>query len=352
MRPRTAPDLTSLAVLALLAPATEASALHPPSCLRAFVPSSLPPPIYHNDLDDDPVGTYTVANLAADWNDPPWNNGVSEGRVSIIDGNDARSGRSLRVLYPAGTVGPWDNGAQWRLVLGQDHAELFCSYWLRFRPGFDFVLGGKLPGLVGGAANTGGDPPDGTDGWSARMMWRQKGKVVQYVYHPDQPGPFGEELPWDVGGQRYFTPGVWHHVEHRVVMNSPGRHDGLIQGWFDGELALDARGLRFRDVDSFAIDALYFSTFFGGSGPQWAPTVDETIDFDTVIISTFPVGPCRADVGGDGLVDVQDLLMLVTSWGPCPPGPSYCAADQDGNGVVDVVDLVLLLQSWGPCSGG
>ena len=37
---------------------------------------------------------------------------------------------------------------------------------------FDFVRAGKIPGLAGGRTNTGGRKPDGTDGWSARMMWR------------------------------------------------------------------------------------------------------------------------------------------------------------------------------------
>jgi len=32
--------------------------------------------------------------------------------------------------------------------------------------------------------------------------------------------------------------------------------------------------------DSFAIDALYFSTFFGGSDKSWATRKDETITFD------------------------------------------------------------------------
>ena len=50
----------------------------------------------------------------------------------------------------------------------------------------DFVKGGKLPGLFGGEGNTGGGIPTGMDGFSARMMWRGSGRVVQYVYYPDQ----------------------------------------------------------------------------------------------------------------------------------------------------------------------
>ena len=70
------------------------------------------------------------------------------------------------------------------------------SYDVQFEEGFDFVKGGKLPGLFGGEGNTGGGIPTGMDGFSARMMWRGNGRVVQYVYYPDQPEHFGHDMPW------------------------------------------------------------------------------------------------------------------------------------------------------------
>lgn len=245
--------------------------------------------LFAQDFDESPVGSYSRDSLDDDWMSPSWEQGLDEGRVAIVEGSQAFSGRSLRVLYPQGGVGPGEGGAQWRLELGGSYDELYIAYRLKFGEGFDFVRGGKLPGLVGGEANTGGSPPDGTDGWSARMMWRQEGAVVQYVYHPDQPGIYGEDLDWNLGGDRFFEPGQWHQVEHRIVMNTPGEHDGMIEGWFDGELALRREGLRFRDVGSFAIDALYFSTFFGGSDETWAATKDEYVYYDEFVISTQPI---------------------------------------------------------------
>ena len=75
-------------------------------------------------------------------------------------------------------------------------------------------------------------------------------------------------------------PGQWHRVENRFVLNTPGEKDGLIEGWFDGELALQKSGIRFRDVESLSIDVFMMSTFFGGSSSAWAPTKDEFIYFD------------------------------------------------------------------------
>ena len=195
----------------------------------------------------------------------------------------------MRVSYPTGGVGTALGGAQFKVPLPGSYNELFVSYRIRFAAGFDFVKGGKLPGLCGGDCNTGGDVPDGTDGFSARLMWRANGKVMQYMYMPDQKSQWGDNLYWAEGGQRFFEPGTWHQVQTRIVMNTPGESDGIIQSWFDGEMALDRSDIRLSDVGSLGVDTLYFSTFFGGSSDDWAPTADEVIDFDDILVSTAPL---------------------------------------------------------------
>ena len=69
-------------------------------------------------------------------------------------------------------------------------------------------------------------------------------------------------------------------------MNTPGFSDGILQSWFDGVMALDRDDIRYRDINELTLDALYFSTFFGGSGDDWAPTDNEYADFDDFIITT------------------------------------------------------------------
>jgi hypothetical protein len=56
---------------------------------------------------------------------------------------------------------------------------------------------------------------------------------------------------------------------------------------------------------------------------------------------------CPADINGDGVVSVTDLLSQLAAWGPCPGGP--CPADITGDGQVNVSDLLDLLANWGPC---
>ncbi len=59
-----------------------------------------------------------------------------------------------------------------------------------------------------------------------------------------------------------------------------------------------------------------------------------------------------ADITGDGLVNIDDLLAVIASWGPCPAMPDECPADiapvsTNGDGMVNVDDLLAVLANWG-----
>jgi len=63
---------------------------------------------------------------------------------------------------------------------------------------------------------------------------------------------------------------------------------------------------------------------------------------------------CLADiapVGGNGTVNVEDLLAIIGAWGPCG-NPNNCPADiapAGGNDVVNVEDLLAIIGGWGAC---
>jgi len=54
--------------------------------------------------------------------------------------------------------------------------------------------------------------------------------------------------------------------------------------------------------------------------------------------------PCTADINGDSVVNVSDLLEIIGVWGTSDP-----AADINGDGVVNVIDLLEVIGSWGVC---
>jgi hypothetical protein len=60
---------------------------------------------------------------------------------------------------------------------------------------------------------------------------------------------------------------------------------------------------------------------------------------------------CLSDINNDNEVGIDDLVSVITAWGPCPPQPLWCGADVapavTGDGVVDINDLVAIVQGWG-----
>ena len=53
---------------------------------------------------------------------------------------------------------------------------------------------------------------------------------------------------------------------------------------------------------------------------------------------------CPADINADGIVGVNDILVLIGDW-----GTTGSPADLDGSGAVDANDLLMILAAWGPC---
>jgi plastocyanin len=74
--------------------------------------------------------------------------------------------------------------------------------------------------------------------------------------------------------------------------------------------------------------------------PHCSHPMDGTI---TVVDGKEP--PVPGDLNDDSVVDVLDLLILLSAWGPCKDVED-CPADFDGNHAVDTLDLLFLLSNW------
>ena len=88
----------------------------------------------------------------------------------------------LQVTYPSGSFSHDTGGAQlytlWNRTDGSSFRSMMVTYEVAFKKGFDWVKGGKLPGLRGGLDSngcSGGNKADGLACFSVRMMWRQGG---------------------------------------------------------------------------------------------------------------------------------------------------------------------------------
>lgn len=211
--------------------------------------------------------------------------GAVWGRDNLTLHDDpAAEGRLLRVQLHAGGIDPGSmtrrglprSGAGFKarvLAPGSEAATL--RYRLRFAPGFEFVRGGKLPGLYGGSGPSGGRIPDGHDGFSLRLMWREFGRGEVYAYLPTS-RVHGSSL---LSGRPRFVPGQWHTLVQAVVLNTPGRADGRLALWQDGQLLGELTGLRLRDTPRLRLDGVFFEVFHGGADDSWAPRQAQHVDF-------------------------------------------------------------------------
>lgn len=136
-------------------------------------------------------------------------------------------------------------------------ASGFCR--MRFGPNFDWVRGGKLPGLCGGRCLTGCKEVTGLDGWSSRQMWRpcvwppehqdnsincEGGKLVAYVYHMFKQHWCGDDFEYsnELFAREYSTNRVpvipkdffqpkaeeWYTVWSHVKMNTAGQSSWML----------------------------------------------------------------------------------------------------------------------------
>lgn len=62
-----------------------------------------------------------------------------------------------------------------------------------------------------------------------------------------------------------------------------------------------------------------------------------------------PTDDCPGDLTETGEINVDDLLLVLNNWGPCPGGVPGCDGDATGTGEVNVDDLLIVLNNWGPC---
>jgi hypothetical protein len=113
-----------------------------------------------------------------------------------------------------------------------------------------------------------------------------------------------------------FVDGVWHQ---NSTLFSYQPEPGAEFGWsvaMHGDNAVV--GGPWLEPDG---DAMFFEGLIGGCG-------------------------CVADITGDGVVNVSDLLAIIGVWGSC----EACEADINEDGFVNVTDLLVVIGEWGPCN--
>jgi len=221
--------------------------------------------------------------------------------------------------YYGGEIGGWSpgrGGDYWKWSFGEELKEVYISYRVRFRPGFDPVEGGKLPAFNGGSpmsnmqANNLDQPATG-DGFTTALMFKDYGGIAFYLfYHNMRAERYGDTFLWAINsgvpaGLDYddagrvlldFTNGEEHVITIRVVINtttsSSASTDGFVEGFIDGILAGRATDIQWIGAWDYllGVNQIAFGCFFGGTGNQFSPTANEWVIIDDFTIWNFAAG--------------------------------------------------------------
>ncbi|KAJ7611694.1 polysaccharide lyase family 14 protein [Roridomyces roridus] len=223
--------------------------------------------------------------------------------------------KAMQAIYPEGSYtfghdpqGGFSFYAHGPSSLDMTKAKtLTLGYSVYFPEGFDFNIGGKLPGLYGGDSDevalscSGGRRS--VNCYSARFMFRENGEGELYTYLPDPDvsgfaankavcGIAGSTCNPTYGasvarGSWTFATGGWTTISQRVQLNDAGQANGEIQVWANGKEVINVSGLKLRDSAAGRHRGIQMQTFFGGSTPNYAsPKTQEAYfsDFSVAII--------------------------------------------------------------------
>ena len=158
------------------------------------------------------------------------------------------------------------------------------------------------------------------------------------------------------------TPNLMLSYDYFTRLTVPSAGDGIkvqitsdvdAPTWFDLTTHNTDGGLDWRH-QSFTPDQLTATgvtltantsvRFIGND--QNPPSVVE-VGIDAFQINEVTCDDIPGDIDGDGIVGINDFLLLLAAWGPCPgPCPPSCAADLDGDCNVGIADFLLLLANW------
>lgn len=244
---------------------------------------------FTQDFEDDTPGPYDYDEWSEDWDYPSWANRQVVPDI-ITSADPENSSKVMRFHFPEGSIGPAEGGGQWYKTLNEPFHELYFSYRIKFKPGFQWVLGGKIPGVRGGPEWEGFDPPPWDKGFIVLLMWNNRPGIDFYYYHHDQQHTYGDSRTWDYT----IEADRWYTITIRVVLNSVdengGFNDGILEGFIDNQMVCQVTGLKLRNLSEIGTDNLIINSFFGGSTDEWASIRDEWIDLDDFITFTYKDG--------------------------------------------------------------
>jgi len=174
----------------------------------------------------------------------------------------------LKVNYPALSYKPSAQIVWWAWFIKKLNTtwnDYTLSYDIKFDEDFDFVKWGKLPGLCWWSCPTWSE--DRNSWFSTRFMWRTNGDTEIYAYIADK-----ETGYWTSFGRwnARFETNKWYNISQRIKLNDIWTSNWIIEYFINWEKVFSKTWLNITNNPDVKIDAILFSTFFGGWDNSWA----------------------------------------------------------------------------------
>jgi len=271
------------------------------------------------DFENNEVGNYTNEEFDNDWYHQGWF--VNHDDVRIVD---QRGTKAFKFFYPSGTSNMEDGhgGKFWAYFNDPSKGdtlkfeEVYFSFDIMFKPGFDAVRSGKVPSPMAGERwPTSYSYPKYHDGSSGGIRWSgdkngdsKSFRMFSYMYthnlthvNPEtkQLEQYVWGVPWtdpqDPKRDLWFriTEEKWHNFTARYVMNTVNAHgqigdaNGIMECFLDGELVMSTDTIIWRNIDNIGISLVRIYSQFGGLGEAFETKADEWILIDNVYTWTY-----------------------------------------------------------------
>ena len=167
----------------------------------------------------------------------------------------------------------------------EEGSEYEVQYKVKFPAEFEWGKGGKIGfGFRIGDGNTGCDKADDGNGASARLMWFTSAngnvRLKPYLYYKDMPDDCGSGFDTAYPSTGSIQKNTWYLVQIYIKSNTASNEDGWVKFTVNGSTVLDRKIRWTTNNAKRLINKLAFSTFRGGSTPDWETTTDNYVYFD------------------------------------------------------------------------
>ena len=194
--------------------------------------------------------------------------------IAIAADDSAEEKVAMTVKFDAGGEANFANrrapsgvGFKWLFDPMRPASGACLSYAVKLPAGFAFGTGGTLPGLFGAGTARPRSKGDG-DAFSMRMRWLGEGRIgVQPVTPKERTGHL-----ISLSDRWLKMPrGQWVTIEQEVLLNTPGKRDGTVRVWIDGQLHLNLGGLALRKDADTGFRGVIADTHYATRNMAWAP---------------------------------------------------------------------------------